>query len=278
MFDVTKSVETTNSEINARFELLRAVAQEAGLLAKGYFLNRHELLVEHKGVQDFVSVADRACETLIIDRLRARFPEDSFLGEEGGASGPETTYLWVIDPIDGTANFLRGTAFWCVSIALVRAGEVVAGVVHDPVHDEMFAARIGAGATCNGKPIHVSKTIDPTEGRVALGFSYRRPVDLHVGTQRRMLEAHCEYRFMGAGALSMAHVAAGRFDGYWEAHINSWDVLAGLLLVREAGGWANDFLADDGLRKGNEILAATPGLAGFLHKITGGTARPTPTS
>ncbi len=176
--------------------------------------------------------------------------------------------MWVIDPIDGTANFLRGIPSWSVSIAYVADGEIEIGIVDDPVADELFAARRGHGATRNGTSIRVSGCADLTTATVGLGFSYRRPVADYVTVMRRLLEAHCEYRRMGSAAIGLAYVADGRFDGYWEAHVNSWDTLAGLVLVREAGGWVNDFLAGDGLAQGNVVQACTPGILESLAALT----------
>ncbi|WP_207482230.1 inositol monophosphatase family protein [Arenibaculum pallidiluteum] len=247
-----------------------SIAREAGLLALR--LQRDpDLVVELKGIQDFVSAADRALEDLIKARIAAAFPEDAVLGEESGASAgiDEATAVWVIDPIDGTANFVRGRAGWCVSIALVRDGRAEIGVIYDPVQDELFSARHGHGATRNGEPIRVSRRTSLEGAMIGNGFSYRRPVADHVRISHLLLEAGCEYRRSGTGALDMAHVADGRLDGYVEMHINAWDVLAGLVLVREAGGWTNDFLRDGGLSRGNPILAAPAGLAEAVCGLLG---------
>ena len=251
----------------SRLELAREVVRDAGALALASFRDAR-LVVEEKGVQDYVTAVDRAVEELIVERLRAAFPGDEFLGEEGGrrAGSPGESALWVIDPIDGTANYTRGLPLWCVSVALVDAGEIVLGLIFNPVSDEFYCAVAGHGAHCNGKPIKVSGVRSPQQARIGMGFSYRLSPTLHVGGISRLLDAHCEYSRLGSGALGMAFVADGRFDGYWEPHINSWDVLAGICLVREAGGWVNDFLADDGLFGGNPILACTPGLRTFLQE------------
>ena len=254
-------------DIERRFHAARAIACEAGSLARRHYENRAGLAREVKGVQDVVSAADREVEDLIVARLAEAFPGDSFLAEESGGGGAER--VWVIDPIDGTANFLRGIPSWSVSIAYVADGEIEIGIVGDPVADELFAARRGHGATRNGTSIRVSGCADLTSATVGLGFSYRRPVADYITVLRRLLEAHCEYRRMGSAAIGLAYVADGRFDGYWEAHCNSWDVLAGLLLVREAGGWVNNFLAGDGLARGNVVQACTPELLDAFSPLTG---------
>ncbi|HUG62681.1 MAG TPA: inositol monophosphatase family protein, partial [Methylomirabilota bacterium] len=222
-----------------------------------------------KGAQDLVSEADRRVEELIVSRLSEAFPEDGFLGEEGGTRNPGARATWVIDPIDGTHNFLTGVRFWCLSIGLVAAEKSVLGVIYDPQAEELFSARSGGGAFLNGAPIRVSGETDIARARICIGFSYRRTVAEHVRGVEGLLSAGCEYLRLGSGALGLAYAAAGRFDGYWERHINAWDVAAGLALVGEAGGWTNDFFASGGMAAGNEILAATPALAEPLKPLVG---------
>ena len=170
---------------------------------------------------------------MLIGALSAAFPSNSFLGEEGGALGSGDA-VWIIDPIDGTTNFLNGIHFWCVSVGLVVGGEPILGFVYDPIADEMFSAVHGMGAQLNGAPIQVTGKAALSEARVCLGFSYRRPFAAHARTIATLLEANCEYCRSGSGALGLAYTAAGRWDGYWEQHLNAWDAAAGILLVREA--------------------------------------------
>jgi myo-inositol-1(or 4)-monophosphatase len=264
-------VQSTDLEL--RLRVGEAVIREAGKLAAEYFARRATLTVDRKGAQDLVSEADRACEDLIVSALSRSFPDDSFLGEEGGLRNPGGKAIWVIDPIDGTHNFLTGVPFWCVSLALVVEGSARIGLIYHPAAGELFSARRGGGAFVNGAPMKVSGEADLKRARVCVGFSYRRPVSNHVRTLEALLSAECEYLRLGSGALGLAYTAAGRFDGYWEHHTNSWDAAAGLVLVQEAGGWTNDFLAGDGLMKGNEILAATPELKGLLGSLTGQSER-----
>lgn len=249
-----------------RFELARRVIRDGGLLALGHFRSA-DLQVGRKGVQDFVTPVDRAVEDLLVGAIREAFPGDAILGEEGGAldgAAPDVP-LWVIDPIDGTINFARGLPLWCVSVALVQAGEIRFGLIYNPVADELHHARQGLGACCNGRPIRVSGATRPDEARIGAGFSRRRGVAVHLEGIGALLSHGCEYTRLGSGALSLAFVADGRLDGFWEAHINSWDVLAGLCLVREAGGWCADFLGGDALQHGNTVLACTPGLRAFMQ-------------
>lgn len=256
------------TKLDARFLAGCAVARAAGRLARRHYENRHALAIESKGPQDVVSIADREVEALIRAQLGSAFPEDRFLGEEGGGDGSGNS-LWIIDPIDGTSNFVRGIAAWCVSLAYFSGGDFLLGMIYDPIADELFTARRGAGAFCNGAPMKVSGTAEIDRAMIGLGFSYRRPVPPFAATVERLLSAHCEFRRFGSGALAMASVAAGRTDGYWEPHINSWDIAAGIVLVREAGGWTSDFLGNGDLLAGNAILACTPALKEALAPLVG---------
>jgi myo-inositol-1(or 4)-monophosphatase len=249
-----------------RASVCETVIRKAGALAADYYSRRAALSIENKGVQDVVSEADRNCEELIVAAFTRHFPQDGFLGEEGGLRS-EGKLIWVVDPIDGTDNFLRGIPFWCVSIGLVADRRALLGYIYNPVTEELFSAVKGGGAFLNGEAIRVSDTADVERARICLGFSYRRPVAPHARVVKALLDAHCEYSRLGSGALGVAYTAAGRFDAYWEHHINAWDVAAGLAIVSEAGGVTNDFLAGDGMQRGNEIFASTPALAPKLGAI-----------
>ena len=252
-----------------RFRAAKDIAREAGRAALDYFRNPDALRVAAKGPQDFVSQADSAVETLIRDRIHKLFPDDGFLGEEGGAAigNRDANGLWVVDPIDGTSNFINRVPLWCVSIAYVREGRIEVGVVYDPNVDELFAARRGKGAFCGETPISCSAADSLTQGTVGIGYSTRTSVASAVDSIRRLLDAGGMYQRNGSGALMLTYVGAGRLLGYVEAHINAWDCLAGILLVEEAGGWTNDFLANDGLLHGNPIIAAAPGVADAVRAV-----------
>lgn len=252
------------SEIQHRCYAAMGLVREVGQEAARQYRARDKLEVETKGFQDFVSVVDRACEDEIVSTLGRLFPGDAFLGEERGIQNAGGDATWVIDPIDGTANFLRGIPLWCVSLGLIVQNKPVIGVIYNPVTDELYAARQGAGATLNGSKISVSAVRKLNEARMGVGFSYRRPIAPHLQGISALLEAHCEYSRLGSGALGLAFTADGRMDGYWEAHINIWDVAAGLCIVKEAGGWINDFMSGDVFRLGNPILATNANLADIL--------------
>jgi myo-inositol-1(or 4)-monophosphatase len=259
-----------SGDLGLRHRYAQGVVREAGQVALERYRRRETLTIERKGRQDFVSEADKACEAFVMGALLQAFPDDGFLGEEGGAQNPGSAATWIIDPIDGTSNFIAGIPIWCVSLGLVVGGKAVLGIVYNPVTDELYAAHAGGGAFLNGRRIRVSNVDKLDQARMALGFSYRQPVQAHVAAVSACLEASCEYTRFGSGALGMAFAADGRVDGYYEAHINSWDVAAGLALVTEAGGWCSDFFGKpDALKKGNVILAATPGLAPQLRALLG---------
>lgn len=254
-----------------RLAAAEAVAREAGALALRYYRGREALVVEQKGPQDIVSEADREVERLVAARLAALYPRDGLLGEEAGHSiGPAgADGVWVVDPIDGTWCFLNGIASWCVSLAYVRGGEIETGVIFDPNSGEMFKARRGGGASLDGRPLRVAAAGSLGDGTVSIGYSMRVPPARVLGMIGRLVEAGGVYHRHGSGALGLAWTAAGRLIGYVEAHMNSWDALAGLLLVREAGGYANDFLAEDGLHRGNAVIAGPQPLRAALEAVAG---------
>jgi myo-inositol-1(or 4)-monophosphatase len=254
-------------DLDAREEALVAVAREAGELARELFSKPIEIKL--KGKQDYLTEADGEVERMIIARLRERFPGDAFLGEEGGASGGGSSgALWVIDPIDGTANFANRIPHFCVSIAFMSAGELALGAICAPVYRELYRARLGRGAFLNDRAMRVADT-DIKQAVVELGWSSRRPTRVYTSLLERVLATGATFLRAGSGALGLAYVADGRTHGYCELHINSWDTLAGLLMVREAGGWTNDFLGGDGLQRGNPVLACAPGLREALVAATG---------
>jgi myo-inositol-1(or 4)-monophosphatase len=265
----------SDRDLEHRLLAAAAIAREAGALARRRFRPRPSALsLAFKGPQDYVLASDAEVEALIRMRLHEAFPEDAFFGEEGGGTfggGTAGTSqgTWVVDPIDGTANFARGIPHWCVSLAYVRGGEALIGVIHDPMHHELYAAARGRGATLDGEIVRVSGLADMSCATVEAGWSTRVPRGSYVGTVDRLKAAGAAVRRAGSGALALAYVAAGRMDAYVELHMNAWDALAGLVLVREAGGWVNDYLAGEGLTQGNPILACTPELAAVLREATG---------
>ncbi|MFT3842715.1 MAG: inositol monophosphatase family protein [Myxococcaceae bacterium] len=241
-------------DLDSRWAFAQDLADETAALAQSWFERRSELAIEHKGPQDLVSAADRAVETLVRERVAAKFPGDKVLGEEqGGATGDN---LWVVDPIDGTTNFLRGLPHYCVAIAFVHGGKTELGIVNAPTSKEKFCARLGRGATMNGQPIRVAKTTRLEDALLGWGSHRRSPGGHVLAALDSLLAQGAEYRRLGSAAINLCQVACGRLDSFYESKLAPWDALAGMLLVREAGGVTNDFLANDGLTKHNMVLAA----------------------
>jgi myo-inositol-1(or 4)-monophosphatase len=245
-----------DEDLAVRFQFATALIREAGALAAGYFSNISSLTVEQKGPQDMVSDADRETESLIRRRIKDAFPDDAFIGEESGldqVSGAAS--VWVVDPIDGTQPFVSGLPNWCVCIAFVVNSSIEIGCVFDPVSKELFSARKGFGARLNERPIRCHPGVSIKDGVVSVGYSMRvRPsAVLHILQQ--LLEGGGKFHRNGSAALSLCYVGCGRLLGFIEPHLNSWDCLAALLIISEAGGKHNDFLSGDGLLKGNFVVA-----------------------
>lgn len=248
-----------NDAADGRLALAEEVARAAGDLALDFFSRRDELTVEAKAnAQDIVSRADREVEALIRARVTEAFPQDGFLGEEFGATPGASGYSWVVDPIDGTSPFLFGLPHWCVSIAVHDGRDTVAAAIAAPTRDEVFTASRGGGAHLNGRPLLVPADLTILNGVVGIGANHRTPPAAAARVIERLLAAGGMFYRNGSGALMLAHVAAGRLAGYWEAHMNAWDCLAGLLIVAEAGGRCAPFAAHGDLAAGDAVLATSP--------------------
>jgi myo-inositol-1(or 4)-monophosphatase len=254
-------------------EDLLASAVDAARLG-GEVLLRHlarsgDLAVSTKGAKDWVTRADREAESAIVDFLRRRHPDSAFRAEESPAtpgSGPE----WIIDPLDGTTNFIHSYPFFATSVAVRAGGEVRAGAVHDPVRDELFAARKGAGATLNGSAIRVSTVTDLKDALLVTGFPFRT-IDVlpqFLRSLERLIRISAGVRRDGSAALDCCYVACGRLDGFWEYGLSAWDIAAGCLLVEEAGGRVTDFEGARGfLDSGNLVASPKPIHPAFLHEV-----------
>jgi len=234
-----RAANDADDDIDARLRVGLAAAKAAGDLARRYFTRRAGLVIETKGPQDLVSVADRAVETAIRDAIAAAFPADAMVGEEHG--GDATATGWVIDPIDGTQNFLRGIPQFVVSIAYRRDGVTELGVIRDPNAGETFAARRGGGATRNGAPIRVSGVVGLEQAVLGVGHSPRHPAGRYVEAVAAAVAAGAQTRNYCCAALQLAYVADGRLDATWDPYLLDWDVAAGILIVEEAGGMAAPF-------------------------------------
>ena len=267
-----------------------AIAREAGALLREFY--HRGVRTEYKGDVDLVTEADRASEKLIGDRLRAAFPTHGIYGEEGTRSGLDAEFRWYVDPLDGTTNFAHGFPAFCVVLGCERRhaglkpdedGEMVTGVIYDPLRDEMFSSARGAGATLNGEPIHVSKAKCLQESLIATGFpSHKRHRSPNVHFYQEFTLRSLGVRRAGSAALDMAYVACGRLEAFWEFHLNPWDTSAGFLLVEEAGGTVTHF---DGVKftlDSREVLATNGLIAAemqhlFADMFAGRNLEPIPT-
>jgi len=255
-------------DLDGREALCRRIALAAGELARTAFAERGSGgAIGMKGPQDFLTETDAAVEKYLRNAIAGAYPEDGFLGEETGGTPGDTT--WVVDPIDGTANFARAIPHFCISIAFVSGGETLLGAICNPGTDELYFARKGRGATRNGAPIRVAATEDYDAACVELGWSTRIPNATYIKVLADILAQGANVRRAASGALGLAYVADGKSDAYAELHMHPWDCLAGLLLVSEAGGVVAPFLERGGLGKGGAVLAATPAIAAGISAATG---------
>ena len=242
---------------SANLNVMMKTARKAGRQLVKDFGEVEQLQVSTKGPGDFVSRADRQAEATIREELMAARPTYGFLGEEGGAQdGEDPTRRWIVDPLDGTTNFLHGLPHWAVSIALEHKGQIVAGVVYDPSKDEMFYAEKGFGAFVNEARIRVSARHRMNEAIFATGLPWAGRSDLPETLQdlARLLPVCSGVRRFGAASLDLAYVAAGRYDGFWERRLHAWDIAAGIVILREAGGLIEPLEPDADLLTGGAMI------------------------
>ncbi len=242
-------------------------ARRAGSIINRAALDRTRLEIRSKQANDFVTQVDRAAEAAIIDIIRQAYPDHAVLGEESGAldaksigQGKKADYRWIIDPLDGTMNYIHGLPQYCVSIGLQHRGAMEQGVIYDPAKNELFTASKGRGAFLDDRRIRVTKCANLKDALVGTGFPYRElpRLDLYCRQLREMMQSASGLRRTGSAALDLAYVAAGRLDGFWELGLAPWDVAAGALLVQEAGGLVGDLSGEADYLEGSEIAAATP--------------------
>jgi myo-inositol-1(or 4)-monophosphatase len=258
---------------SANLNLMKKAARKAGRALVKDFREVENLQVSAKGPGDFVTRADKEAERSIREDLMGARPTYGFVGEEGGETeGADPTRRWIVDPLDGTTNFLHGMPHWSVSIALEHKGEIVSAVVFDAAKDEMFWAEKGGGAWMNESRLRVSGRRQMIESVFATGVpcAGRGTLPATLQDLARLMPVCSGVRHWGSAALDLAYVAAGRFDGYWERGVNIWDIAAGTLLVREAGGLVSAIReGDDPLVKGAVICANEPLFEGFRKVIRG---------
>lgn len=254
-------------ELSTRLEFAKNLAIKAGIFAHEKFQALDTLTIESKGHHDLVSEADRDTETLIRDAMMAAYPDDGIVGEEHGRKYGTSGFDWIIDPIDGTANYLAGIPHWCVVIACAHNGLPVVGVIRDPNTNETFTASKGHGAHINGKVMRVSDGATLLAGSVATGASGRSDREQASALVREILVNGGMYFRSASGALMLAYVASGRLIGYIEDHMNSWDCFAALLMIEEAGGQHQVLDPEKSIEDGTMLVAGTAEIYSELASI-----------
>jgi myo-inositol-1(or 4)-monophosphatase len=235
-------------------------ARRAGSIINRASLDGGGLEVRAKQRNDFVTRVDTASEEAILEIVRKAYPDHAVLAEESGAAAGQAEYQWVIDPLDGTTNFIHGFPQYCVSIAVRHRGALAHGVIYDPVKNELFTASKGRGAFLNDRRIRVSKCLRLGDALVGTGFPFKEVerIELYSEQLKRIMQATAGVRRAGAAALDLAYVACGRLDAFWELGLSPWDMAAGALMIQEAGGLVGDLRGEGGYLESGEIACATP--------------------
>lgn len=250
--------------MQAMLRLAIRAARSAGLIIDRAFRDAEIIPVENKAINDYVTAVDRAAETAIISEISAIHPTHRFIGEESGMHGPENAdYEWIIDPLDGTTNFVRGIPQFAVSIACRYQGKLEHAVVYDPIKREEFCASRGQGATLNGKEIRVSAARSLTGSLLVTGIPFSKETVQHIDAYHALCKALLQHntagiRRPGAASLDLAYLAAGRYDGFWEMNLRPWDIAAGVLLIREAGGHVSDLNGGETYMLKGNLLCGNP--------------------
>ena len=237
-------------------QLIQTFARDAGALALQHYQRLDELQITSKSRNDLVSNADRDVELGLRAAIAGQFPDDGLLGEEYGHEPGASGITWVIDPIDGTANFVRGRPHWCISIACVDADSIIAGCIYDPVHDELYLAGTDTPSSRNGIPIRVTAVEEIDLATIGIGLKPAKGDLSGLAMLTPMVEAGARLYRNSSGALSLAYVADGRLDAYVEQHMHPWDFMAGALIVRQAGGIMRDFGISAALTEGAPVIAS----------------------
>lgn len=258
----------TQTEHDNRYRIAQSIVRDVATLALRHFRSIESLSIESKGFQDVVSNADKEVELAIRDALQIEFPEDGIIGEEFDNTVGTSGYRWVIDPIDGTANFVTGIPCWAVVLACVKDDATVIGVIFDPVAGELWRASRGNGAFVNDVPVKTTAATELSDGSTGLGFSNRVPRQVQITLLSSLISEGGIFYRNASGALMLAYVAGGRLIGYSEGHMNAWDCIAALLMIEEAGGEVESFSMTQMLEKGNRVIAAGTGVFPKLKAIS----------
>ena len=255
---VREAERTAPAALDFHLSACVACAREGGRVLMDYWGRRGSYPIQEKGRNDFVTIVDRRAEEAVVGLIRERFPDHSIMAEESSPTVGTSEYRWYIDPLDGTTNFIHGYPLFSVSVGLADAEGMRAAAVFDPLRNEMFTAARGRGAFLNGEPIRVSTAEQLSQALLVTGFPFRSldRLDAFLAAFRSFILGASGIRRDGSAALDLAYVACGRYDGFWEMSLSPWDVAAGSLLVREAGGVVTDFRGGDDFLKSGDIVAA----------------------
>ena len=250
-------------------DVAAGAAKQAGEILLSHWRRLPPGSVEEKAKNDFVSIADRESERAIVETILGAFPDDGILGEEGARRPGRSGREWVIDPLDGTSNFIAGFPFWCVSIGVRRDGESLAGVVWDPLRAEMYSAEKGSGAFCNGERLSASPRTSADGAFLATGFPFREhaKIDEYLAIFRALFLKAKAIRRAGSAALDLACVASGVFDGFFEFRLSAWDIAAGAVLITEAGGVLRDFEGGERYLETGDVIAGPPGVVEDVLRV-----------
>lgn len=249
------------------------IAKEACLIAGKILLENLGKLnpsqIETKSKNNYVTYADKLSEETIIKIIKSAYPDHAIIAEESGDDHKNSDYKWFIDPLDGTTNYIHGVPFFCISIALEYKGEIIIGVIYDPVRNEMFYAEKGKGAFLNSERIYVSKKNDISASVITVGFPYKsyHNIEHYINTLTKIAGRCSNIRKVGSSAIDLAYVAAGRFDGYWELDLAPWDIAAGIILIQEAGGIVTDTEGDNKFMKTGNTVASNKKIHSQLLQI-----------
>ena len=245
-------------------DIAQKAARVAGEILMEHFKKLPREAIREKQRNDFLSFVDESSEQAIVSILNEHFPEYSILAEEGSGTEQDSEFRWIIDPLDGTTNYINGLPVFCVSIALQKNGAMILGVIYDPVHEEMFSAEKGKGAFLNDQALQVSKTKLLSQSFIATGFPFKAKHLLkdYLSAFETIFRDCIGMRRMGSAAIDLAYVAAGRFDGFWELGLSPWDMAAGAIIIEEAGGRISDFWERPDYLKNSYVIASN----GLIHK------------
>ena len=255
------------TDVRSRLEFAKQIVRNSSVEALKAFFNWKDLTITAKGTQDFVSEVDKSTELYLRAKIQEAYPDDGIVGEEFGRTNESAKLQWVLDPIDGTANYISGVPAWCIVIAIVEHQETVAGVIYDPNCDELFSAQLNQGAFLNDRQLSPKKEFTIANSTLSLGYSGRTTTKPVVAVVNEIFRHGGVFSRNGSGALSLAHVADQRYSGYIEHHMNAWDCLAGQLIVKEAGGLTEDQNAKEMIAYGGRVITGWPGVFENLVKM-----------